>query len=180
MPGRDYESPAIAIEINTKRLSQGRRQRSILRGREAKSSRRSRNCGRSIIKWITLNDLGNASAEWQNFAAALRVLQKISPVLHHLRARFQVKRMVVCSTNGVARGVRKLQLDVFMVVVLLVQDCRGQRTPAPQTLTDSSQWGSSAAFSSATWITLRCWRRGKVRSESCRSDRGLLVSVVSK
>jgi hypothetical protein len=62
------------------------------------------------------------AAKWQHLAAALRLLQEVGPILHHLGAWLQIERMVVGGADGVARRVGKLQLDVVVVVALFMQN----------------------------------------------------------
>ena len=72
------------------------------------------------------------TAKRQHLAAALGLLQKVGPVLHHLGARLQVERVVVGCADGVARRVGKLQFDVLMRVTLLMQEVEATpRKPCP-------------------------------------------------
>jgi hypothetical protein len=64
----------------------------------------------------------------KNCSTALRPLQKIGPVLHHLGAWLQVKGMIIGRAYCVARSMGKLQFNVFMPMALFVQD--GGRQPA--------------------------------------------------
>jgi hypothetical protein len=54
------------------------------------------------------------------------MLQKVSPILHHLCAPFEMLGVIVGGAYGVTRRVGKLQFDVLMRPSLLMQDCRGE------------------------------------------------------
>ena len=71
--------------------------------------------------WASNNSSCTCS-ERQYLCSALSPLQKVCPMLHHLRAWFQVECMVIGGTDSVARRVGEMQLDVVMVVALLVED----------------------------------------------------------
>jgi hypothetical protein len=52
--------------------------------------------------------LCHEAAKGQEFAAPLRALKKVRPVLHHLGAWLHMERMVIACAYGVARRVIKL------------------------------------------------------------------------
>ncbi len=76
--------------------------------------------------------LSHHVCELQHLRTALYLLQEVRPLLHHLRARFQVKGVIIGSTHRISWSVRELQLDVF-VHVTLVMEQRGAspRKPCP-------------------------------------------------
>src|SRR5271157_50016 len=91
------------------------------------------NCGTqecAFLRGSSALALCRRAAKRQYLAAALALLQIIGPFLHHLRPWLQVERVVVGRADGIARRVGKLQLDVFVVEALLMQDRGGEPTEA--------------------------------------------------
>ena len=60
------------------------------------------------------------SLEGYDLHAALHHLEKVSPVLHHLGAWFEMDRVVVCGTDSVPRSMRQLKLNMLMRVSVLM------------------------------------------------------------
>ena len=55
--------------------------------------------------------------ELQNLGSALRVFEEVSPLLHHLGASLQVKRMVIGGAHGVPVTMCQLQFDVLVGIL---------------------------------------------------------------
>jgi len=70
-----------------------------------------------LTEWLC-----RCSTEGQHLTSALRPLQKVGPVLHHLGAGLQVEGVIVGGAHGVAWRVGELQLNMLVVVSLLVKD----------------------------------------------------------
>ena len=72
------------------------------------------------------------AAKGQDLASALRALQEVGPILHHLGAWLQIEGVIIGGAHGVTWRVGKLQFDVVMVIALLVQDVDAKpRKPWP-------------------------------------------------
>jgi len=80
----------------------------------------------------------------------LSLFQIVGPVSHHLGARLQIEGMVVSGADGIAGSVRKLQLDVIVVLSLFMQD---RRSHAPEAV------AGHAAFETHP---LQCFQDGVV------------------
>ena len=75
-----------------------------------------------LTRRFWLKFLGSSIWERQHLSPTLRVLQEVGPILHHLCASFQMKGVVVGGAYGIPRGMGKLQLNMLVRVLFLVQN----------------------------------------------------------